>query len=185
MGWTRAALTTNLIVAGALVLALAAPLRGDVPVEHRYDGIWAYADGARGQHRIEAAVRQAVAGLPFFIEPFATEQLRAMTGPFRRITFNLSDRDLTFRADHWGPVTARLNGTPASIQGPEGSRLSLRQFFDHGRLVQVFSHPDGSRRNVFALSGDGQWLWMSVRIVSPRLPNDCTYRLRYRRVARR
>ncbi len=47
--------------------------------------------------------------------------------------------------------------------------------------MQLFAHPDGARENTFALSGDREWLWMSVRIYSPRLPHECRYRLRYRR----
>ncbi len=68
------------------------------------------------------------------------------------------------------------------IVAPEGTHLEFTQRRDHaGRILQRFHHPDGTRENALALSGDRAWLWMSVRISSPRLPNECRYRLRYRR----
>ncbi|HEY8426840.1 MAG TPA: hypothetical protein VIL20_00635 [Sandaracinaceae bacterium] len=170
-----------------LVLGLAAwlapPTRADVAALRAYEGTWAYADGDRGRRAIERAVARAVEGLPFFAEPIAANAVRQMTGPFERIVFTVEHDRLEFRADAWGPVGARVGGRGERIPGPDGrTPLVLRQYLDGGRLVQIFEHPDGSRRNTLALSGDGQWLWMSVVISSPRLPADCRYRLRYHRL---
>lgn len=171
-----------LVSSFAFVISLAAPTRAVVPELSAYEGTWQYADGRDGHEDIERAVSRAVARLPFFAEPIAARALRQMTGPFERVVFRVHEDRLVFRADDWGPIGASIGGAPERIPAPDGSPLRLRQYVHDGRLVQVFEHADGTRHNTFALSGDQRWLWMSVRITSPRLPDDCRFRLRYRRL---
>lgn len=169
-----------LFVVGTLGL-LAAPARSDERALEAYQGLWQYADGDHGREQIELAIGRAIDDLPFFAEPFAAAQIREITVPFERVRFTVRGDRLAFRADGWGPVGSRVGGPAEQIRDPLGSPLRLRQYLRHGRLVQVFESDDGARHNTFALSGDGRWIWMSVRITSPRLPDDVRYRLRYRR----
>lgn len=156
--------------------------RAEVPALQAFEGTWGYADGQDGRREIERAVGRAVAGLPFFAEPIAARRVRELAAPFSRVVFAVRGDRLQFRADGWGPVGARVGGGFERIPGPDGTPLRLRQHLDGGRLVQLFEHQDGARRNTLALSGDRGWLWMNVVISSPRLPGDCAYRLRYRRL---
>lgn len=161
------------------------PARGNVGELEAYRGVWEYADGERGREAIERGIARAVADLPFFARPFAAAKIRDITLPFARVRFTISGDRLAFKADDWGPVSTRVGGPAEEIIDPVGSPLDLQQYVRNGRLVQVFTTDDGERENTFALSGDGQWIWMSVRVSSPRLPDDCRYRLRYRRVSER
>lgn len=170
-----------LFVAATLCSAPMLPAQDHAAVLEGYRGVWRYADGDRGREQIEVAIRRAVDGLPFFAEPFAARQIREISAPFERVRFIVEGDRLAFRADGWGPVGSRVGGPTEVIRDPEGYPLRMRQYVRNGRLVQVFTTDDGTRENSFALSGDGQWLWMSVRITSPRLPADVRYRLRYRR----
>lgn len=176
---------TNLAaLAAAVALCVSASAaRGEELGLEAYRGEWRYADGARGRQEIERAIERAVADLPFFMRPFASDRVREIAIPFERVTFYVRGDRLAFRADGWGPVGSRVGGPFEQIRDPYGTPLELQQSIRNGRLVQVFRGGDGERENVFALSGDGQWLWMSVRISSPRLPADARYRLRYRRVS--
>lgn len=169
-------------VAALAVLALAAvPASGNQQELEAYGGLWQYADGDEGRQEIEVAIGRAIDDLPFFVEPFAADQIRPITTPFERVRFTVTGDRLAFLADGWGPVSSRVGGPPETIRDPVGSPLELQQSMRGSRLKQVFTSPDGQRENIFALSGDGRWIWMSVRISSPRLPADVRYRLRYRR----
>lgn len=169
------AVTTALLAAASLA-------RGDAPSADAYVGRWRYADGEEGRRRVDQAVDDAVAGLPFFLEPMAEDRVEERVGPFSEIRISLDGDRLTFAADDWGPVTSRLGGPAVSVRGPAGSELSMSQRLEGNRLIQVFEHADGTRRNELALSGDGDVLWLRVSIASPQLPHDAEYRLRYRRV---
>lgn len=158
-----------------------------VPDLSSFTGVWEYADGSEGIRRIDAAVSHAVQGMPFFLEAIARRMVRERTGPYEHVHMRVRVRDETvfFATDQWGPVGTRLGAPPVRIVAPEGTRLDLTQRLDRaGRIVQLFNHPDGARENALALSGDRQWLWMSVRITSPKLPHECRFRIRYRRVNR-
>jgi hypothetical protein len=91
--------------------------------------------------------------------------------------------EVRMTADAWGPVASRIGGPAVPVVGPEGDHLRFSQSEANGRLSQRFWHPEGQRTNVFALSGDGQWLWMTVTITSPQLPGEARFRLRYRRAS--
>lgn len=165
---------------GALVLAPSS--RASIPELEAYEGSWEYADGRRGIERIEEAVNHAVDGMPFFLAPIARQMVRGRTGPYRIFRIGVRGEHVSLATERWGPVETRLGAPPVRIVAPEGTRLEFTQRRDRaGRIVQLFSHPDGARENALALSGDRQWLWMSVRISSPRLPHECRFRIRYRR----
>lgn len=160
--------------------------RGHTNDVSAYQGSWQYADGERGLARIEAGVENAVRGMPFFVAPIARDIVRGRTAHSQEFHLEVQGELVRFRTERWGPVSSRLDGPPVRIVAPEGTRLEMIQRLDRGgRLVQRFNHPDGTRENTLALSGDGGSLWMSVRIYSPRLPHDCRYRLRYRRAGAR
>jgi hypothetical protein len=157
------------------------PARAEVRSLAEYAGTWRYADGREGVVRVHRAVEHAISGLPFFLEPIARERVRARTMPFRILRFEVEGNHLVFHADRWGPIGSSVDGSTVSIRAQDGTPLDLIQEMTSGRLVQQFRHPDGTRRNDLALSGDAQWLWMSVTVASPRLPAECRYRLRYQR----
>jgi hypothetical protein len=174
----------RIAAAAALALAagvLASAVRGDAPAAEAYVGHWRYADGEEGRQRVQRAVDAAVDGLPFFAKPIAEDRVEARVGPFGALRFALEGDRLRFSADGWGPLASRLGGPAVEVEGPAGSTLRMSQRLSGGRLVQIFRHEDGVRRNTFALSGDGDTLWLDVFIRSRMLPNDATYRLRYRR----
>jgi hypothetical protein len=149
----------------------------------RYEGTWAYADGDEGLRRIEVGIERSVQGLPFFVVPVARDVVRGRIAHSRELRLEVEGSLFRFRTERWGPVSSRVDGPAVRIVGPEGSRLELSQRLGpSGHVVQRFAHVDGARENELALSGDSAWLWMSVRIHSPRLPDECRYRLRYRRV---
>lgn len=177
----RGVRSTALIVMAMLGMASTLTAQSDTRALEAYQGVWRYADGDQGRQQIELAISRAVDGLPFFVEPFAAQQVREISAPFERVTFMVEGDRLAFDADGWGPVGSRVGGPTEEIPDPEGAPLRMRQYMQGGRLVQVFRTNDGSRENTLALSGDGRWLWMDVRITSPRLPADVRYRLRYRR----
>jgi hypothetical protein len=166
-------------------LLWASPSRGTEGDLQRFEGGFRYADGQQGLRRIDAGIDDAVRGMPFFVAPIARDIVRGRVAHHRELFVAVEGSRVRFRTESWGPVSSRLNGPAVPIVAPEGTPLELRQRFDGSRLVQVFQHPEGVRENTLALSGDGEWLWISVRIASPRLPHDCRYRLRYRRVTNR
>lgn len=167
-------------------LCIAEPSYGNEGDLERYEGTWHYADGEQGLRRIDQSIENAVRGMPFFVAPIARDIVRGRVAHNRELHLHVEGRLVRFGTESWGPVSSRLDGPAVPIVAPEGTRLDMSQRLDQsGRIVQLFSHTDGARENTLALSGDGQWLWMSVRIHSPRLPNECRYRLRYRRVSAR
>lgn len=182
---------SSMLTACAAVALFGAPLvwtspsRGTEGELERYEGGFRYADGEQGMRRIEAGIENAIRGMPFFVAPIARDMVRGRIAHNHELYVGVEGNLLRFRTESWGPVSSRLDGPAVPIVAPEGTSLELRQRMDGGRIVQVFEHPDGMRENTLALSGDGQWLWMSVRIHSPRLPHECRYRLRYQRVSDR
>lgn len=171
---------------GAVALTALAGLpphaRGDVPTARDYVGRWTYTGGEEGQRQISRAIDHAVTGLPVFIEAAAADRVEEGIGPFRELRFALDGDRLTFSADDWGPVTSRLGGPAVTVRGPDGTRLSLTQrLTPRGELVQTLEQSDGTRRNTFALTGDGNTARLDVSIASPMLPNDVDYHLLYRR----
>lgn len=169
------------LVVGLLSFALIATAQEDPSGLYAFEGVWIYADGEDGERRIDQAVERAIDELPFFLEPIARSRVRARTYPHHRLELRVRGERMFLSADRWGPVGSEVNGAAVPIVGPEGDRLSFTQRFVNGRLLQTFSHPDGMRENTLAVSGDGQWLWLTVRISSPQLPGEARYRLRYRR----
>lgn len=166
----------------AALAGLAPGARGDVPTARDYVGRWTYTGGAEGQAQIARAIDHAVTGLPVFIEAAAADRVEEGIGPFRELRFALEDDRLTFSADAWGPVTSRLGGPAVAVRGPDGTRLSLTQrLTPQGHLVQILEQSDGTRRNTFALTGDGDTARLDVSIASAMLPNDVDYHLLYRR----
>ncbi len=166
----------------ALALVFVLPARADVDVLQAYAGVWRYADGREGVERVDAAVERAIDGHPFFLEPIARERVRSRTLPFRVLRFEVEGNRFVFHADDWGPISSPADGSAVAIRAPDGTPLRLVQEVSGGRVIQEFRHPDAVRRNALALSGDGQWLWMSVTVASRQLPGPCRFRLRYRRV---
>lgn len=176
---------------GSLAVALGVLAFVSAPSAHAQDldalryleGVWRYADGRDGERRIDEAVARAVDDMPFFLEGIARGRIRARTYPHQRVRFDIRGDRVLMSADDWGPVGSRPNGPAVRIVGPEGDRLRFTQSIARGRLLQRYWHPDGERINEFSLSGDRQWLWISVTIRSPRLPDEVRFRLRYRRTA--
>lgn len=176
-------LALAVVAAASMASSVTPEARGDAPRAEDFEGRFRYMDGEEGRRQIDRAIGRAVDGLPFFVEPVAEDRVEARVGPFMELRFELQGDRLTFSADDWGPVTSRLGGPAVTVQGPAGSELSMTQRMRRGRLVQRLEHADGARTNTFALSGDGEVLWLSVEISSSQLPNDARYRLRYRRTS--
>ena len=163
-----------LALAGVLVSSAAAAQEA-APA---FVGSWTYAAGQGDV--IEAAIERGIDDMNFVTKPIARRRLRATNDAYSTIEVRIAD----------GTVTTTLEGR--AIESPadgrairwtreDGEVMQVATSVRAGSLVQTFTAEDGSRENVYTVSGDGRRLTLQVTIRSGRLPQPITYRLAYDR----
>lgn len=163
--------------------------RGDLPEPSRSvpDGATGV-DALSGTYRLvsgEADVGRAVNAvcdrLDFVTRAFARPILEDRNRPYSRVELALDHDTALFTLGPWGPVRTRF-GVPRAIRNERGEVVRVHQrIVGGGRLVQIFTTDQGTRRNIWTASRDGRRVTVETLITSPRLPIPLRYRLVFER----
>jgi hypothetical protein len=159
-----------------LLAASAAPALSQSP---SLAGTYAYVEA--DSDPIKPAIEQAVAKMNFITRPIARGRLTRTNEAYRTLTISHTGPEVTIVRDAMAPIVAPADGNPIKWTREDGEVLDLTTRWVDGSLEQTFIAEDGQRKNVFALSPDGNRLEMRVTVTSPRLAAPLTYTLRYRR----
>ena len=166
----RSLLLPALLSAAALAASAAWPISAhmqDAPADpqfeqarQRFHGVWRRSTpDARAQQVVDAAIEQTVGAMNFFLRGVARGQLRDNTPLNGRIDllFGQGGRiTVMFDGDAGRRYTTRV-GRTARVRTPAGDEMRVTQrIHDDGRLEQVFQTDQGTRWNVYRITGDGQ-----------------------------
>ena len=170
---------TSIVALALTVLAAAVPTLGGAQTQ--LNGT--YTLNRQASDNVATAINAAVARMSFVTRPIARGRLTRTNAPYERIVISYSTSQVSLTFDRRAAIVTPANGTPTAWTREDGERFMVSTEWENGRLEQTFRADDGSRENVFTLSGDGATLTMNVTVTSPRLPRPLTYKLVYIRAS--
>lgn len=168
---------------GALfaVLALALPAAGQQAGARTSALDGTYTLNRAASDDINRAIENAVSRMNFVTRPIARGRLRRTNQPYQRLVISHTPQQVSVTTDNRAAIRTPANGTPIKWRREDGEMFDVSTEWENGTLEQTFKAEDGSRTNVFALSGDGRTLTMNVTITSPRLSAPLRYKLVFNR----
>jgi hypothetical protein len=130
---------------------------------------------------IRPVVERSVARMNFLIRSIARGRLLKTQVAFPSIT--VSADASYFRITHAGGTNIGHTdlSSPVHAKAPDGTPIVVR-LLPGPPLVQTYESSEGKRENTYLLADSGTRLTVVVRITSPRLPEEISYRLVYRRI---
>ena len=180
-GTTTLALAVSLALIGGVCVAPCA--RSQTSSLESFDGTWVLGNTARNRRDVEQGIDLVADQLNLFIREIARGEMHRRIRSDQRITLGVqSETRVSLTIDAWGPNSFELGGARTRVRGPAGSPIRVSIDFGRGRLIEREIHGQGSRTNVFSLSGDESHMTVAARIGSDQLPDDVRYRLTYTRV---
>jgi hypothetical protein len=141
-------------------------------------GKYRHSGGDKEHKARDAAIDAVVAEMNVLVRAIARGRLKA-TNPIAPSVSLSSDGDAITVVLGTRSYRAPRDGRAVKVKGISGDEVELRYRVTKDRLEQRFAGEDGGRVNTFALDGDA--LVMRVRVFSPKLPKDLSYKLTYAR----
>jgi hypothetical protein len=193
LGWRifmrRALLSLSLVaLLGVLVVpngaltqdAPAAPARTEEQLRALYTGRWNLTvSHAAGQAAIDRGIERAVTEMNYFIQGLARTQMHDSTPVNDRIDIAFPDGQITVVFDQRFTYTTRP-GIAQDFPLPDGSTVSVRQYFRDGHLEQYFETGLGRRWSVYELSADGHTMTTRATQQGTMMPVPMAFSLDYR-----
>jgi hypothetical protein len=146
-----------------------------------FTGQFHFAGGARERAALDAALEREVQGMFFAIRPIARSRLRALNPAYASVTIRFVNGNIEMVLPGAPFFRSPESGASIAWTAEDGNPAHLSQRFDGTRIVQSIVASNGSRRNTYTVSPDGQTLTMSVYITAGQLPGPLAYTLTYRR----
>ncbi len=173
-----------LILTGVFVLPLgaqdAAPTRTEDELRRLYTGQWNLTvSHATGQSTIDRGIERAVSEMNYFVQGLARTQMHDQTPVNDRIDIAFPDGQITVIFDQRFSYTTRP-GIAQDFPLPDGSTVSVRQYFRDGHLEQYFETTLGRRWNVYQLSADGTTMTTRATQQGAMMPVPMSFTLDYR-----
>lgn len=168
----------------AVALAFARPVQSQAPEARGLDGVsgtWRLATpNAEGE--IDRSIARVVDRMSFFIRGIAQSRIDESVNPERVVRIEPHQERVRVALDDWGPVELSLDGRQRRARSADGQPLRVRAALQGEHLTLVQAANEGARVSYFSGARGGDTMRMTVRVQSPRLPEDIVYRLDYRRV---
>ena len=146
-------------------------------------GTYSYTLVADSSDDVKRAVNHTVEHMGFFTRPIARRRLTRLNPIPHRVQVAITPDTLSVAFDSLNPIVTPLDGTDvrwrSAITKDEEYTVHAAQQAD--TVSQVFSAPDGERRNAFRFDDDCARLSLRVTITSRRLPRPLEYTLLFRR----
>ncbi|MGH7466962.1 MAG: hypothetical protein ACRENP_03150 [Longimicrobiales bacterium] len=130
---------------------------------------------------LDVVIRQATARLNFLIRPIARSRLRQTNTAYTYLAIDERADTIAISYEGRAPVRAPANGTVTPWRREDGEPFQIWIQREGELLRHHFKAEDGERLNEFRWSANGDTLWLSVTLTSPRLPEPVRYRLTYLR----
>ena len=143
-------------------------------------GSWRYA--TQSADVIERAIERGIDDMNFVTKPIARRRLRATNDRYSTVVVRNVGGEITTVLEG-RPITSPADGRTIQWRREDGEVLAVSTAIRNGTLVQTFVAEDGSRENVYSVSGDGRILTLQVTIRSDRLPAPIVYQLVYDRAS--
>jgi hypothetical protein len=144
-------------------------------------GTFHFVGGERQTAALGRAINDAVAAMPFFKRPWARGRLRPRNALVQTVAIRFPPGRVEVSFNGGAPFRSPDDGTPAPGRAITGDALRVRQHVERDRLVQTLASNEGTRRDEFVVSPDGQRLTMHVTVTSSQLPRPLRYDLDYAR----
>jgi hypothetical protein len=142
-------------------------------------GSYRHAGGDGDRAARDRAIDRVVAEMSVLVRAIVRNRLKSTNPINPKLQLSADAHHLTVKLGA-RTYSAPLDGSPVTVTGITGDELELRHHVTPTHIEQRFTGPDGGRVNTFTLHH--KRLVMSVRVFSPRLPKDLTYKLTYARV---
>lgn len=178
---------SSLILVGVLVVPIGARTQ-DVPataarteeqLRPLYTGQWNLAvSHTAGQAAIDRGIERAVTEMNYFVQSIARTQMHDQTPVNDRIDIAFPDGQITVVFDQRFSYTTRP-GVAQDFPLPDGSTVSVRQYFRDGHLEQYFETGIGRRWNIYELSTDGRTMTTRATQQGPMMPVPMAFTLEY------
>ena len=158
----------------------AAPTRTEAELRTLYTGAWNLTvSHATGQAALDRGIERAVTDMNYFAQSIARSQLHDQTPVNDRITISFPSGNIEIGFD--GSFTYNTRpGVAQDFELPDGTEVSVRQYFRDGHLEQYFEHSLGRRWNVYTLSADGHTMTVRATEQGPMMPTAMSFSLDYR-----
>ncbi len=158
----------------------AAPTRSEEELRRLYTGAWNLTvSHTVGQTTIDRGIERCVTEMNYFVQSIARSQLHDQTPVNDRIDIGFPDGQITVGFDQRFTYTTRP-GVAQDFELPDGTDVTVRQYFRDGHLEQYFEHSLGRRWNVYTLSADGTTMTVRATQQGPMMPAPMTFSLDYR-----
>jgi hypothetical protein len=158
----------------------AAPTRTEAELRTLYTGAWNLTvSHAAGQTTLDRGIERCVTEMNYFLQSITRTQLHDQTPVNDRIDIAFPDGQIQIGFDgHFTYLTRP--GVAQDFSLPDGTEVSVRQYFRDGHLEQYFEHTLGRRWNVYTLSADGHTMTVGATLQGPMMPQPMRYSLDYR-----
>lgn len=154
--------------------------RSEDELRRLYTGAWNLTvSHATGQATIDRGIERCVTEMNYFVQSIARSQMHDQTPVNDRIDIAFPDGQISIAFDqHFTYVTRP--GVAQDFELPDGTDVTVRQYFRDGHLEQYFEHSLGRRWNVYTLSADGHTMTTRATQQGPMMPAPMTFSLDYR-----
>ena len=158
----------------------AAPTRSEEGLRRLYTGAWNLTvSHATGQATIDRGIERCVTEMNYFVQSLARSQMHDQTPVNDRIDIAFPDGQISIAFDQRFTYITRP-GVAQDFELPDGTDVTVRQYFRDGHLEQYFEHSLGRRWNVYTLSADGHTMTTRATQQGPMMPAPMTFSLDYR-----
>lgn len=131
---------------------------------------------------IDKAVEKAIARMSFIARPIARGKLKHHNKAFSRTFITLSPDGLEIRHD--GGIEARYPSPLVDVRAKDVDGGTVLTSVTPGPVMTLrYKSADGVREDQYILNEDRTMLTIAVRVASPRLPNELTYKLVFRKTS--
>jgi hypothetical protein len=156
------------------------PTRTEEELRTLYTGAWNLTvSHATGQATIDRGIERCVTEMNYFVQSIARSQMHDQTPVNDRIDIAFPSGQIQIGFD--GAFTyATRPGVSQDFSLPDGTEVTVRQYFRDGHLEQYFEHSLGRRWNVYTLSADGHTMTVRATQQGPMMPSPMTFALEYR-----
>lgn len=160
-------------------MAPSAAARTEAELRPLYTGAWNLAvSHSAGQATIDRGIERAVTEMNYFVQSIARTQIHDQTPVNDRIDIAFPDGQISIAFDQLFTYVTRP-GVAQDFSLPNGTEVSVRQYFRDGHLEQYFEHSLGRRWNVYTLSADGHAMTVRATEQGPMMPAAMSFSLDY------
>ena len=132
---------------------------------------------AKNSADISKAIETTIADMNFVKRPIARSRLTKTNEAPMQVEVHQNAGKVGITVGKVKHPNLTLGASAIAWTTPTGEAVQLSVKPNASGLEEYFQGEDGSKKNSFTLSADGQILSLNVLVTSPQLPKPLTYRL--------